>query len=153
MPTKGCAEPGPGLSAFSVVHAPGEEAAMSTIFRRVPALLASGCIIAAVGAGVASARMAGPEVFRATQAMSYVVGSKKAIGYFQSVAGQCQLTLMITEATDPDVGHAPSAARLSVGMVPGQTVSLGSAEGESIVATCGVDGETIEVKRNKLVRS
>ena len=103
---------------------------MSTIFRRVPALLASGCIIAAIGAGAASARMSGPEVFRATQAMSYVVGSKKAIGYFQSVAGQCQLTLMITEATDPDVGHAPSAARLSVGMVPGQTVSLGSAEGE-----------------------
>ena len=126
---------------------------MSTIFRRVPTLLASGCIIAAIGAGVASARMSGPEVFRATQAMSYVVGSKKAIGYFQSVSGQCQLTLMITEATDPDVGHAPSAARLSVGMVPGQTVSLGSAEGESIVATCGAGGETLEIKRNKLVRS
>ena len=126
---------------------------MSTIFCGAPALLASGCILAAVGAGVASARMADPQVFRATQAMSYVVGSKKAIGYFQSVAGQCRLTLMITEATDPDVGHAPSAARFSVGMVPGQTVSLGSAEGESIVATCGAGGETIEVKRNKLVRS
>jgi hypothetical protein len=126
---------------------------MSTIFRRVPALLASGCIIAAIGAGAASARMSGPEVFRSKQAMSYTVGSKKAIGYFQSVAGQCQLTLMIAEATDPDVAHAPSAARLSLGMVPGQSVSLGSAEGESIVATCGNGGETIEVKRNKLVRS
>jgi hypothetical protein len=126
---------------------------MSTIFRRVPALLASGCILAAIGAGVASARMAGPEVFRATQAMSYVVGSKRAIGYFQSVAGQCQLTLMVAEATDPDAGQAPSAARLSFGMAPGQSVSLGSVEGESIVATCGAGGETLEVRRNKVVRS
>ena len=126
---------------------------MSTIFRRVSALLASGCIVAAVSTGVASARMGGPEVFRATQALSYVVGSKRAIGYFQSVAGQCQLTLMIAEATDPDAGQAPSAARLSFGMAPGQSVALGSAEGESIVATCGTGGETLEVRRNKLVRS
>ena len=126
---------------------------MSTIFRRVSALLASGCIVAAVGTGVASARMGGPEVFRATQALSYVVGSKRAIGYFQSVSGQCQLTLMIAEATDPDAGQAPSAARLSFGMAPGQSVALGSAEGESIVATCGTGGETLEVRRNKLVRS
>jgi hypothetical protein len=126
---------------------------MSTIFRRVSALLASGCIVAAVSTGVASARMGGPEVFRATQALSYVVGSKRAIGYFQSVSGQCQLTLMIAEATDPDAGQAPSAARLSFGMAPGQSVALGSAEGESIVATCGAGGETLEVRRNKLVRS
>jgi hypothetical protein len=38
-------------------------------------------------------------------------------------------------------------------MAPGQSVALGSAEGESIVATCGTGGETLEVRRNKLVRS
>ena len=115
---------------------------MSTILRRISALLATGCILAASGASVASARMSGPQVFRATEALSYVIGSKRAIGYFQSVAGQCQLTLMITEAVDPDVAQAPSAARISFGMAPGQSMSLGSVEGESMVATCGAGGET-----------
>jgi len=126
---------------------------MSTILRRIPALLATGCILAASGASVASARMSGPQVFRATEALSYVIGSKRAIGYFQSVAGQCQLTLMITEAVDPDVAQAPSAARISFGMAPGQSMSLGSVEGESMVATCGAGGETLEIKRSALIRS
>jgi hypothetical protein len=126
---------------------------MSTILRRIPALLASGCILAAIGTSAASGRMPGPKVFRATEALSYVVGSKKAIGYFQSAAGQCQLTLMVAEAIDPDVGHAPSAARLSVAMAPGQSVSLASVEGEAIVATCGIGGETLEVARKVSVRS
>jgi hypothetical protein len=126
---------------------------MSTILRRIPALLATGCILAASGASVASARMSGPHVFRATEALSYVIGSKRAIGYFQSVAGQCQLTLMIAEAVDPEVAQAPSAARISFGMAPGQSMSLGSVEGETIVATCGAGGETLEIKRNASIRS
>jgi hypothetical protein len=126
---------------------------MSMILRRIPALLASVCIIAVAGTSLASARMAGPDVFRATEAMSYVVGSKRAIGYFQSTAGKCQVTLMIAEAVDPDVGQAPSAARMSLSMMPGESFALGSAEGESVVATCGAGGETIEVKRNRPVRS
>jgi hypothetical protein len=126
---------------------------MSTILRRIPALLASGCIIVVTGASLASARMAGPDVFRATEAMSYVIGSKRAIGYFQSAAGKCQVTLMIAEAVDPDVGQAPSAARMSLSMMPGESFALGSVEGESMVATCGAGGETLEVKRNKPVRS
>ena len=126
---------------------------MSTILRRIPALLATGCILAATGTGVASARMSGPQLFRATEALSYVIGSKRTVGYFQSVAGQCQLTLMIAEAVDPDIAHAPSAARISFGMAPGQSMSLGSAEGESIVATCGAGGETLEIKRSASIRS
>jgi hypothetical protein len=126
---------------------------MSKILRRIPALCASGCLVAAIGTDIASARMPGPEVFRATEAMSYVIGSKRAIGYFQSVAGQCQLTLMIAEAVDPDVAQSPSAARMSLGMVPGQSVALGSAEGESMVATCGAGGETLEIKRGHSFRS
>jgi hypothetical protein len=126
---------------------------MSTLLRRIPALFVSGCLIAVAGTSLASARMPGPEVFRATEAMSYVVGSKRAIGYFQNAAGKCQLTLMIAEAVDPDVAQAPSAARMSFGMMPGQSVAFGSAEGESMVATCGAGGETIEITRSKPVRS
>jgi hypothetical protein len=97
--------------------------------------------------------LSGPGVFHATEAMSYVIGSTRAIGYFQSVSGKCQLTLMIAEATDPDVAMPPSAARMSLALIPGQSLALGSAEGETLTATCGTGGETIEIKRNVYQRS
>src|SRR5882762_8055837 len=115
---------------------------------RIPALLAAGSILAVTATGMASARLGTPEVFRATEGMIHVIGSKRAIGYFQTVAGKCQLTMMIAEAIDPDIAQPPSAARMSLGMMPGQSVVLGSAEGETMVATCGAGGETIEIKRN-----
>jgi len=34
--------------------------------------------------------------------LDYVLGSTRAIGYFQTVAGHCQLTLMIAEVVDLD---------------------------------------------------
>lgn len=124
--------------------------------RRIPALLVSGAILVIAGAGAAAPRVQGGDVFRAIESVSYVVGSKRAIGYFQNVAGQCALTLMVAEAVDPDVqpdmGQVPTAARMRLAMTPGQTFILGSAEGESIVATCGARGETLEVKRNAVAR-
>jgi hypothetical protein len=126
---------------------------MSTILRRVPALLLSGCILATLGSGVASARMSGPQTFKPAEGMIYQLGSKRAIGYFLTNDGSCQVTLMIAEAVDPDLVQPPSAARMSFGMLPGQTLALGSAEGESMVATCGSGGETLEITRSKPLRS
>jgi hypothetical protein len=126
---------------------------MSTILRRIPALLVSGCILAALGGGVASARMSGPQTFKPTEGMTYQLGSKRAIGYFVNNDGNCQVTLMIAEAVDPDLAQPPSAARMSVGMLPGQSIALGSAEGESMIATCGTGGETLEIRRSKPLRS
>ena len=126
---------------------------MSIFTFRIPALLAAGSIFCVAATGMASAHLSGPGVFHATEAMSYVIGSKRAVGYFQSVSGKCQLTLMIAEATDPDVAMPPSAARMSLALIPGQSLALGSAEGETITATCGTGGETIEIKRNVYQRS
>jgi hypothetical protein len=126
---------------------------MSTTLRRVPALLVSGCMLAALGSGVASARMSGPQTFKPTEGMTYLLGSKRAIGYFVNNGGHCQVTLMIAEAVDPDVAQPPSAARMSFGMLPGQSMALGSAEGESMVATCGAGGETLQITQDKPVRS
>lgn len=97
--------------------------------------------------------MGGAHTYRATQALTYVIGSKRAVGYFQTVAGKCQLTLMIGEAVDPDVAQPPSAARMILAMSPGQSVALGSAEGESMSATCGAGADTLEVVRNSATRS
>ena len=126
---------------------------MSTLLRRFPALLVSTALIAAVGTSIASARMGGPQVFGAAEALSYVVGSKRAVGYFQTVAGKCQVTLMIAEAVDPDVAQSPSAARMSLGMAPGESLALGSVEGEQMTATCGAGGETLEITKSSAARS
>jgi hypothetical protein len=37
--------------------------------------------------------------------------------------------------------------------MPGQSVALGSAEGDTMTATCGAGGETIEIKRNVFQRT
>lgn len=116
------------------------------------ALLVSAAILTAAGT-TASARMGGAQTYRATQAMSYVIGSKRAVGYFQTIAGKCQLTLMIGEAVDPDVAQPPSSARMILAMWPGQSVAFGSAEGESMTATCGAGADTLEVTRNTAARS
>jgi hypothetical protein len=126
---------------------------MSIFTFRIPALLAAGSILCVAAAGMASAHVSGPGVFHATEAMSYVIGSKRAIGYFHNVSGQCQLTFMIAETTDPDVAMPPSAARMSLALTPGQSVALGSAEGETMTATCGAGGDTIEIKRSVYQRS
>ena len=126
---------------------------MSTILRRIPALLVSGCIIAALGSSVASARMSGPQTFKPAEGMTYLLGSKRAIGYFVNNDGICQVTFMIAEAIDPDIAQPPSAARMSFPMTPGQSVALDSAEGESMIATCGAGGETLQITQSKPARS
>jgi hypothetical protein len=116
--------------------------------------LCLGVLAAGVVAGVASAhRNPAGETFRATQAMSYELGSKRAIGYFVSRNGQCQVTLMIAETIDPEAARPTSAARLSVAMLPGQSATLDSEEGASMVLTCGRDAETMKVVRTTVVRS
>jgi hypothetical protein len=93
------------------------------------------------------------ETFRSAQAISYQLGSKRAIGYFVREDGACQVTLMIAEAIDPDLAQPTSAARLNFSMMPGQSASLASEEGESLELTCGIGAETVLVKLASAERS
>ena len=126
---------------------------MPRFLRRFPAFLICGAVIAVSGTGLASARMGGSQIFRVAEGLIFTLGSKRAVGHFQNVDGKCQLSLMIAEAVIPDVAQPPSSAQMLLGMVPGQSVMLGSAEGESLTATCGVGGETLEVTKNHSARS
>jgi hypothetical protein len=83
--------------------------------------------------------------FEPIQSISYLLGSKRAIGYFEDSEGQCRVTLMIAEAVDPDVAMPTSATRLRLLMTPGQSAKLESVEGEAMVLTCGIEGRTVEV--------
>ena len=71
----------------------------------------------AAGAEERSSRTQGAQdlatrTFEPIQSISYLLGSKRAIGYFEDSEGQCRVTLMIAEAVDPDVAMPTSAARL-----------------------------------------
>src|SRR5882757_558914 len=92
--------PKPCGACFGAPPCPANRTMTMSIFTfRIPALLAAGSIFCVAATGMASAHLSSPGVFHATEAMSYVIGSKRAIGYFHNVSGKCQLTLMIAEAT------------------------------------------------------
>lgn len=107
--------------------------------------------IGAVGALLLSVQTAwsfGPtEVYRETEAINYVLGSTRAIGYFRTVAGQCLLTLLIAEVVDLDQAAPASAARLRFAMQPGQVAAVGSEEGPEMLLTCGDKAATLQVTR------
>jgi hypothetical protein len=127
----------------------------STIYPRIlPVALVLG-FVSVLCAGAASGDH-GPvkgDTFRPIQAMSYVFGTKRMVGYFDSADGKCQLTLMIAEAVDPDLAPPPSAARVSLSLAPGQVTSLDSAEHASIALTCGAHAQTVQVTRASVPRS
>jgi hypothetical protein len=109
------------------------------------AALTLGCLATTVALDAAADyRNITSETFRSAQAISYQLGSKRAIGYFVRVDGACQVTLMIAEAVDPDVAPPTSAAKLSLAMMPGQKAGLASQEGE-VELTCGSGAETVLV--------
>ena len=79
----------------------------------------------------------GAATTRPIERISYELGSKRAVGYFEPRDGKCQVTLMIAEAVDPDKASPLSAARLSFPIGQGESAVLASEEGRSIKLTCG----------------
>jgi hypothetical protein len=93
----------------------------------------------------AGSRAAPTEAYRATEVISHVPGSKQAVGYFQTINGQCKLTLMAAEAIDPDRDAPGSAARLRFVLHPGEQAALATKEGQEMVLVCGAGAATMEV--------
>lgn len=127
--------------------------------RLSPIKAMTACAALALGLAVSGASMANApqgtrtEVYKAHYALSYVLGSKRAIGYFTRTAGVCRVTLMIAEAVDPDVVTPTSATRLVMSMRPGESAGVSSAENESITLTCGDGAETMQVTYTAAARS
>jgi hypothetical protein len=114
--------------------------------------LGSVAAIALIGSAMAN-RTPVSDTYRAAQAMSYTLGTKRAIGYFVGADGKCQVTLMISEAIDAELAQPLSAARLRLSMLPGESAALDSAEGETMQLTCGSGAETVVVKFGPAERS
>jgi hypothetical protein len=116
-------------------------------------LITTGALLALFGSpgAIAAARPAtdrgssGAVTIRPIEAISYELGSKRAVGYFEPRDGKCQVTLMIAEAVDPDKASPLSAARLSFPIGQGESAVLASEEGRSMKLTCGAGAQTVAV--------
>jgi hypothetical protein len=126
----------------------------TTYPRSLPLAMVCG-LVALLCAGAASGDR-GPvkgETFQPIEAMSYVFGSKRMVGYFDSHDGKCQVRLMIADAVDPDLAPPSSAARVSLSLIPGQGTALDSVEHASIALTCGAGARTVQVTHVSAPRS
>lgn len=103
------------------------------------------CLAAASASGANVTQSGNVATYKAQSALSYVLGSKRTIGYFMPVSGECRVTLMIAEAVDPDVAPTVSAARVTMTIRPGQSAAVSSVEAETITLTCGADAQTMQV--------
>jgi hypothetical protein len=101
--------------------------------------------VAAAAGAAANRNPAGLATIWPIEAISYELGSKRVIGYFEPRDGRCQVTLMIAEAVDPDKAPPLSAARLSLPILPGGSAGLASEEGRAIELTCGAGAQTVVV--------
>jgi len=84
--------------------------------------------------------------------MSFIVGTKRATTYFHPRAGECEVTLMLGEATVPDGQEYLSSSRLKIRLTPHNITRIDSFEGKSLSIVCNKAAETITVidKRLKL---
>ena len=82
--------------------------------------------------------------------MSFVVGSKRATTFFHPTAGECEVTLIVSEA-DPMVnGTYVSGTRLKLKLTPGKVTRIDSIEGKSLSLACDANAKTITVSPERL---
>jgi hypothetical protein len=112
-------------------------------------------LVSVLASSTALTALAGEEqevTYKPIQAISRVLGSKRASGYFSRDGNVCYVTLMVAEEVDLDVAMPTSAARVRVSLMPGQTVQLDSNERKFLDITCGPEAETV-VARSGVVAS
>ena len=111
-------------------------------------------LIATAGADrtLQAAAEGGPDqIYKPIQAISYELGSKRAVGHFARSDGRCELVLMVAEVVDPGTATPTSAARLRVTLEPGQAAALDSEEGRTIDLTCGPQAKTLSVREGNWI--
>lgn len=75
-------------------------------------------------------------VLKPLKGVSFDVGTKRAVGYYQQAAGNCKVTLMLAESPDADGMSPYTASRFKVSVEPGKAARVDTAEGKSIEFFC-----------------
>ena len=109
--------------------------------------LIAAAIIALGFTGTAASADSSPALkMKPLHGVSFDVGSKRAVGYFQTGNGLCNLTLMVAEAMNGDEVPGDTAARFDVAIGAGTTARLDAAEGKSLEFACTADAQAMSVK-------
>jgi|GEM_PF-6916196 len=87
---------------------------------------------------------------KAGNGMSFQVGSKKAITYFNENSGHCDVTIMLSEL-NPVIGNTyKSASKVKVQLVPGKSTLVQSADGKALKVSCNRDAKTMTIENQKV---
>jgi len=111
-------------------------------------LILTALAIAGLGlsGSAASAGSSDALTMKPVHGISFDVGSKRAVSYFQNDRGLCNLTLMVAEAMNGDEVPSDTAARFEIAIDAGKTTRLDTAEGKSLDFACTANAQAMSVK-------
>ena len=112
----------------------------------------SSLVFAAVAATVpaslqATAGAALPITVKPVQAFHLEVGGKRALGYFLSNDGTCDLTILLSDLAYQDDGIFPAASRVGFKVEAGKSAQVDTVDGSAIAFRCAAaaDRMTLDV--------
>ncbi len=101
----------------------------------------------AVVHGAVPARADGSKELRVAPAKAIImdVGAKRAIGYYLSENGACNLTVLLSDVNYLD-GTTPSASRVNVNVAAGTSAKVDTIDGTTMQFTCASGASAMTVK-------
>lgn len=118
----------------------------------VKAAVAATLLTAALNSSTALAESITPDAtLLPGNGMSFVIGSKRATTYFRQDKGECEVTVMVSEA-EPMLQKAEyvPASRLRMKLTPGKVTRIDTFEGKSLSLTCNADAGSMTVENKPL---
>jgi hypothetical protein len=108
----------------------------------VAAMLAGSALVGAVSAASQSSTV----TFKPLHGVSVHIGSKHAVGYFQTDAGVCQLTLVVGEEPKAEEVVAQTPARFRTAIEAGQHARFDTGEGKELEFHCAPGATAMSVE-------
>ena len=111
-----------------------------------------GATLAVVGATIAAtAAFAGQsassaKVLKPLKAVSYDIGSKRAVTYYEAAAGACKVTVLVADRYDDSSTEFPSAVRFKTLVAAGTSDRVDSIDGPSLSFACAPGANTMMVQ-------
>jgi hypothetical protein len=79
---------------------------------------------------------ASPLTMKPLQAVSFDIGTKRAVSYFLSDGNSCKLTLMLAEVVHGDEVNGRTTTRVTVAIEAGKAAHLDTVEGKTLEFKC-----------------
>ncbi len=80
------------------------------------------------------------------KAISLILGTKRAVGYYTAENNVCSTTLLISEAFLDDDFDGPTATRVNMAIHSGTTSSVDTVDGRTLEMSCGKNAKYMTVQ-------